>query len=342
MKKEIERATIEDVARLAGVSHATVGRVVGNYGSVSDKTRKRVMEAIESLNYKPNAVAQSLRSNKTNTLGVIVSSIANNFFSKVISSIENEAMKSGYSVMVCSTHENAQEELKLVRVMQNRRVDGIIMSSLGDNKLAAELQSYSMPIVFIDQSIPNFPFDQIDSTHYQGTFEATEYLIGLGHKKIGVLATSKFPSVRQRLQGYQDALHKHGIPYDHTLIADSHEWDWNLGQRMLRDLLVINHDITAILVLNNNLCDSVVLGMRELNKKIYEDISLLTWDDTPLNEILGISAIVQFPEIIGRLAVSQALKRVEESSSGSLEKEETYYKKLDTQLVIRESCRKIT
>lgn len=75
MKKEIERATIEDVARLAGVSHATVGRVVGNYGSVSDKTRKRVMEAIESLNYKPNAVAQSLRSNKTNTLGVIVSSI---------------------------------------------------------------------------------------------------------------------------------------------------------------------------------------------------------------------------------------------------------------------------
>ncbi|MCQ5187600.1 hypothetical protein NE581_10680, partial [Streptococcus parasanguinis] len=71
-------------------------------------------------------------------------------------------MKSGYSVMVCSTHENAHEELKLVRVMQNRRVDGIIMSSLGDNKLAAELQSYSMPIVFIDQSIPNFPFDQID------------------------------------------------------------------------------------------------------------------------------------------------------------------------------------
>lgn len=343
MVKSNNAVTIQDVAAMAGVSHSTVGRVIGNYGSVSEKTRTRVLQAIEQLKYSPNAVAQSLRNKKTNTLAVVVGSIANNFFSKVISIIENEAASHGYSLIICSTHEDIQTEAHQLQCMQSRRVDAIILASMRDEVPAAEMGLYQsdIPMICIDREIPNVRCDLIQTANFQGTLEATEYLIGLGHRRIGVLATSQFQTVRQRLEGYQAALERHGVPYDPNLVVDRRFPGDNAGGEMVKELLMLNEDVTALLLLNNNLCESVLLTLRDMKKAIPEALSLITWDDTPMNDLLQITAIAQFPELIGKAAAKQAIKRIQENEECIHPKQELFIKTLDTELRIRGSCRKI-
>lgn len=341
MKGNEERITIEHVAELSGVSRSTVGRVIGNYGSVSEKSRKKVQAAIEQLNYSPNAVAQSLRQKKTNTIAVVVGSVSNNFFSKVIGAIENEAAARGYSLLICSTHENPKMEMHHLRTLQNRRVDAIILASMQEGTMDVDLGLYNseIPIVYIDSGIPGIPHDLIESANFQGTYEATEYLIQLGHRKIGVLATTFFPTVRQRLAGYRAAMEANGIPCSEHLIVDQQPWMENPGKDMLHELLFLNDDVTALLILNNNLCDSVLLGLREMKKSIPDDISLITWDDTALNDLLEITTIAQFPELIGKAATHQAIKRIEAEKPET--NEELFIKTLDTELRIRNSCKAI-
>ena len=123
------RITISDVAKTAGVSAATVGRVVGGYGSVSSKTRDKVLKAIAELGYSPNVVAQGLRSRKTKTIAVIIGSISNSFFANMVSAIENEADEYGYNVIICNTNEDPELEMKHIINLQARMIDGIILSS---------------------------------------------------------------------------------------------------------------------------------------------------------------------------------------------------------------------
>ena len=336
------QVTIENVAAKAGVSRSTVGRVIGNYGSVSEKSRKKVLEAIEELNYSPNAIAQSLRIKKTNTIAVVVDSVANKFFSKVIGAIEIEAFAKGYNVFVSSTHEKIENEISQLQNLQSRQVDAIILSSLQSEVREEDKHLYkeSVPIVYIDHEIRGIKHSLIESDNYKGTFTATEYLIKLGHRKIGVLSTSNFPVVKDRLKGYKDALKKHDIQYDEQLILDITYHRDNAGQNMIKELLMMDNKITAVLILNNNLFDGALLGLRELNKKIPDDISLITWDDTSLNDLLGITAIAQFPEMIGKVEATRAIKCIEERREGK-QSEKCLVRTLDTELRIRTSCRNI-
>ncbi|MDR1511159.1 MAG: LacI family transcriptional regulator [Synergistaceae bacterium] len=341
MKSNGDNMTIEDVAVEAKVSRSTVGRVIGNYGSVSENSRKRVQAAIEKLHYSPNAVAQSLRNRRTNTIAVVVGSVSNRFFSKVIGAIENEVANSGYSLLICSTNEDLKTEVRHLRSLLSRRVDAVILSSLQESIPPSELGLYNseIPIIYIDSAIPNVCHDLIESANYEGTYEATEYLLSLGHRKIGVLMTSLFPTVRQRVEGYRGALAAHGMPCDEKLIVDQQPWMKNLGRQMLQELLVLNDEVTAILILNNNLCDDVLLGLRDLKKRIPDDISLMTWDDTAMNDLLGITTIAQFPELIGKTAAIQAIRRSQESNNSKQKEQNLYIRTLKTELRIRTSCK---
>ena len=335
-----EKVTIRDVAELAGVSHSTVGRVIGNYGSVSEKARTRVMTAIEKLGYSPNAVAQSLRNKKTNTIAVVVGSIANNFFSKVIGAMENVTTSQGFNLLICSTHEDIVTEVRHLQNLQRKRVDAIIMSSLQTNVSAADMGLYNseIPIVYIDYSTTNVPHDLLESAIFKGTFQATEYLINLGHRKIGAMCTPQFPTVKQRFEGYCAALKKHGILFEPSLVVNRQYHSENAGREMVKELFLLNDDITALLILNNNLCDSTLLALRDMNKNIPDDISLITWDDTSLNDLLEITTIAQFPELIGKVAALQAIKRVQEVNSGKIS-QERFVKTLGTEFRIRKSCK---
>ena len=198
MKQSI---TINDVAKLAGVSRATAGRVVGNYGNVSEKSRLRVQAAIKELNYSPNTIAQSLRNNTTKTIAVILGNVKNNYCNALVYAVEKEAQKEGYSVIICNTRENIQREIMHIQNMRNRHVDGIILMSAftTDEQIRdeeKELYESNYPMVFVDRKIHGLKRDVIMSNNVEASYEATSHLLKLGHKNIGIIATADYSTIR--------------------------------------------------------------------------------------------------------------------------------------------------
>ena len=208
--------TIREVAGIAGVSYATVSHVINNTRVVSPETRERVMDAMAELNYRPNALARSLRQGKTNTLGLVLPDSANPFFAEISRSIEDEAFNKGYSVFLCNTELDTRRELFYVDVLSKKQVDGIIFVAAGDQADSLDfLAREGMPVVMIDRNIPNVEVDAVLPDHQLGGFLATRHLLQLGHKRIACIAgpSSITPSA-ERITGYRDALEQAEIPYD--------------------------------------------------------------------------------------------------------------------------------
>ena len=330
--------TIDDVAKLAGVSKATVGRVIGNYGSVSEKSRKKVLEAVAQLDYVPNTIAQGLRSHSTKTIAVVLGSIKNDYCNALVYAIEKEAMKRDYNVLICNTHENLDKEIKHLQTIRSRQVDGVILISVYTvgkvipDRYRHLYESQNIPMIFVDRNIIGIKKDLIQSNNEQASYEATKYLISLGHRRIGVIGTVAYSTVQERLKGYRSALQEAGIPVDSSLIVDAEYSENRAGQRLAAKLLDEHPDMTAMYVLNNTLCGSVLLELKKRDMKTPDDISLLTWDDDEINELFDITTVVQRVDEIGKRAVNRLFELMENPQSP------IYTQQVSTQLVIRKSC----
>ena len=331
--------TIDDVARLAGVSRATAGRVVGNYGSVSEKSRERVWDAVRQLDYQPNLIARGLRSQTTKTIAVIVGSIRNTYSTALVYAVEKEAQKKGYNVLVCTTHEDIEKELKHLKDLNSRKVDGVILMSAyradaNMDKNYKEFYISKLPIVFVDRNIPGINRDVIQSENFDASYKATKYLMDMGHRKIGIIATSNFSTVQERIKGYKAAFADAGIEYDESLISSVDELSDKMSRKVCHEFLEEHPDITALYILNNSLCSGVLLDLKERKMKIPQDISLLVWDDEEYNELLDITTIEQPITEIGK----QATRRLFELIGEPEETTDYECKKLDPELIIRKSC----
>lgn len=331
--------TIDDVAKLAGVSRATAGRVVGNYGSVSEKSRERVWDAVRQLDYQPNLIARGLRSQTTKTIAVIVGSIRNTYSTALVYAVEKEAQKKGYNVLVCTTHEDIEKELKHLKDLNSRKVDGVILMSAyradaNMDKNYKEFYISKLPIVFVDRNIPGINRDVIQSENFDASYKATKYLMDMGHRKIGIIATSNFSTVQERIKGYKAAFANAGIEYDESLIASVDELSDKMSRKVCHEFLEEHPDITALYILNNSLCSGVLLDLKERQMKIPQDISLLVWDDEEYNELLDITTIEQPITEIGK----QATRRLFELIGEPEETTDFECKKLDPELIIRKSC----
>ena len=331
--------TIDDVAKLAGVSRATAGRVVGNYGSVSEKSRERVWDAIRQLDYQPNLIARGLRSQTTKTIAVIVGSIRNTYSTALVYAVEKEAQKKGYNVLICTTHEDIEKELKHLKDLNSRKVDGVILMSAyradaNMDKKYKEFYISKLPIVFVDRNIPGINRDVIQSENFDASYKATKYLMDMGHRKIGIIATSNFSTVQERIKGYKAAFANAGIEYDESLIASVDELSDKMSRKVCHEFLEEHPDITALYILNNSLCSGVLLDLKERQMKIPQDISLLVWDDEEYNELLDITTIEQPITEIGK----QATRRLFELIGEPEETTDFECKKLDPELIIRKSC----
>ena len=331
--------TIDDVAKLAGVSRATAGRVVGNYGSVSEKSRERVWDAVRQLDYQPNLIARGLRSQTTKTIAVIVGSIRNTYSTALVYAVEKEAQKKGYNVLICTTHEDIEKELKHLKDLNSRKVDGVILMSAyradaNMDKKYKEFYISKLPIVFVDRNIPGINRDVIQSENFDASYKATKYLMDMGHRKIGIIATSNFSTVQERIKGYKAAFANAGIEYDESLIASVDELSDKMSRKVCHEFLEEHPDITALYILNNSLCSGVLLDLKERQMKIPQDISLLVWDDEEYNELLDITTIVQPITEIGK----QATRRLFELIGEPEETTDFECKKLDPELIIRKSC----
>lgn len=335
----MQETTIDDVAKLAGVSRATAGRVVGNYGSVSEKTREKVMKAVRQLDYQPNLIARGLRSHTTKTIALIVGSIKNNYSNALVYAVEKEAQKKGYNVIICNTHESEEKEMQHLKSLNSRKVDGVILMSSykAGKEVGKELMGLYMgklPIVFVDREVPGVRRDIIQSDNFQASYDATNYLIEMKHRKIGVIATANFPTVQERIYGYKEALKKSGIEIDETLIAEVKGLDEKESQMKTEELLDRHSDITALYVLNNSLSIGVLMELKKRKINVPSDISLLVWDDEEFNEFLDITTVVQPIEEIGRQATKRLFELIGETDT------EPEYKcmRLKTELVMRNSC----
>lgn len=331
--------TIDDVAKLAGVSRATAGRVVGNYGSVSEKSRERVWDAVRQLDYQPNLIARGLRSQTTKTIAVIVGSIRNTYSTALVYAVEKEAQKKGYNVLVCTTHEDIEKELKHLKDLNSRKVDGVILMSAyradaNMDKNYKEFYISKLPIVFVDRNIPGINRDVIQSENFDASYKATKYLMDMGHRKIGIIATSNFSTVQERIKGYKAAFADAGIKYDESLISSVDELSDKMSRKVCHEFLEEHPDITALYILNNSLCSGVLLDLKERKMKIPQDISLLVWDDEEYNELLDITTIEQPITEIGK----QATRRLFELIGEPEETTDYECKKLDPELIIRKSC----
>lgn len=331
--------TIDDVAKLAGVSRATAGRVVGNYGSVSEKSRERVWDAVRQLDYQPNLIARGLRSQTTKTIAVIVGSIRNTYSTALVYAVEKEAQKKGYNVLICTTHEDIEKELKHLKDLNSRKVDGVILMSAyradaNMDKKYKEFYISKLPIVFVDRNIPGINRDVIQSENFDASYKATKYLMDMGHRKIGIIATSNFSTVQERIKGYKAAFANAGIEYDESLIASVDELSDKMSRKVCHEFLEEHPDITALYILNNSLCSGVLLDLKERQMKIPQDISLLVWDDEEYNELLDITTIEQPITEIGK----QATRRLFELIGEPEETTDFDCKKLDPELIIRKSC----
>ena len=331
--------TIDDVAKLAGVSRATAGRVVGNYGSVSEKSRERVWDAVRQLDYQPNLIARGFRSQTTKTIAVIVGSIRNTYSTALVYAVEKEAQKKGYNVLICTTHEDIEKELKHLKDLNSRKVDGVILMSAyradaNMDKKYKEFYISKLPIVFVDRSIPGINRDVIQSENFDASYKATKYLMDMGHRKIGIIATSNFSTVQERIKGYKAAFANAGIEYDESLIASVDELSDKMSRKVCHEFLEEHPDITALYILNNSLCSGVLLDLKERQMKIPQDISLLVWDDEEYNELLDITTIEQPITEIGK----QATRRLFELIGEPEETTDFECKKLDPELIIRKSC----
>ena len=331
--------TIDDVAKLAGVSRATAGRVVGNYGSVSEKSRERVWDAVRQLDYQPNLIARGLRSQTTKTIAVIVGSIRNTYSTALVYAVEKEAQKKGYNVLICTTHEDIEKELKHLKDLNSRKVDGVILMSAyrADANMDKKYKKFyisKLPIVFVDRNIPGINRDVIQSENFDASYKATKYLMDMGHRKIGIIATSNFSTVQERIKGYKAAFANAGIEHDESLIASVDELSDKMSRKVCHEFLEEHPDITALYILNNSLCSGVLLDLKERQMKIPQDISLLVWDDEEYNELLDITTIEQPITEIGK----QATRRLFELIGEPEETTDFECKKLDPELIIRKSC----
>lgn len=311
------RVTLVDVAKKAHVSVATAARVLGQYGSVGAATREKVLKAAEELGYVPNALARSMVTARTYTIGLVIPDIRNMFFASVARAIEKRAHTENYRLFVCDTDNDMDREEAYLQDLYERRVDGLIVaSSAASGHVHKSLKRSTAPVVLIDRELRDVPFDTVRTDHEAGAFLATEHLIKLGHRRIGIVVGTGSESVHeQRVDGYRQALEQHGIPFDPDLVKRR---DWETGHESVDELLALSKPPTAIFATNPVVTVAVLVDLKRLRVQVGTDIALVAFDDLDTAELFNppLTVVAQNPTQIGSTAIDVLLQRISGEVTG--------------------------
>lgn len=289
-------ATIKDIAEKAEVSTATVSYVLNNTGNISPETRKKVLKVIEALNYKPNQIAKSLKLKKTKTIGVIVEDITVFNAAEIIDGINEYAEKIGYSIILTNmrlfkmTGNNffdiekcSHIAMKKMDELLSNEVDGIIYIGVHPRDVTGVLTKVDKPIVYTycyTTSEKDFAVNYDDE---QASYEATKYLINLGHKKIGLISglIDSIPT-HARYTGYYRALREHNLIFDPSFIKTG-DWEFESGYAMAKEILAQDNVPTAILAMNDLMAGGVIEACKDVGLKVPEDLSVVGFDNRELS-----------------------------------------------------------
>jgi DNA-binding LacI/PurR family transcriptional regulator len=309
-----EKLNIDQVAKIAGVSTATVSRVINDYPFVREQTRQKVLKVIGETKYRVNAVARNLRRRRTYSIGVIVSNVLSPFYSVIAKSVEDVAIKNGYSTILCNGGDNPEKELKYLRVLHENRVDGIILSPTGKNRDYLQfLISSGIPVSFVDRTVEGVECDAVLVNNREASHRAVEYLVKKGYRRIGFISG---PEDRMtgfdRLEGYIRALRDNRIDVDERLIKFG-DFTIESGRQRAAELLE-ETDSEVIYVANHDMATGAYQVLRERGVRIPEDIGFMMFDDPDWATLVSprITAIRQPVYTLGSTAAELLFKRIME------------------------------
>jgi DNA-binding LacI/PurR family transcriptional regulator len=281
------KPTIYDVAREAGVSIATVSKVLNNNGRISDKTREKVQQIMEELNYQPSLVASALTSRRTGTIGLMIPDIANPFFAEAARGIEDYAQEQGSDLIVCSTDRSDEKAERYISLLLRKRVDGLIIAShIGEPDMIRRLLADRVPLVLFSADLRMIESHSVTVDDYKGGYQATEYLLSLGHRRLGIISDN-LPGSRLRAEGFQDALKAAGIPFDNPANITHTSATLENGRIAAAAMLSQAEEQrpTAIFACNDLLAIGVLKEARSAGLSIPRDLSVIGFDNTMLAEI---------------------------------------------------------
>ncbi|HZX26294.1 MAG TPA: LacI family DNA-binding transcriptional regulator [Telluria sp.] len=276
-------ATMKQVAEKAGVSTSTVSHVINNTRVVSDDVRERVLAVIQELRYIPSAVARSLKNDKTHTIGMMIPNNSNPYFAELIQGIEDASFKLGYNIILCNAYDDAKKQAAYLRVLMEKRIDGLILVASGDDEELAEiLRGMPMPKVVVDREVSGVDADFIEADHDRGGYLATKYLLGLGHRDIACVSGPMHlvPS-RDRVAGYQRALQEAGIAVNSHFLVHS-DFTSEGGYTAFKHLLGLAHRPTAVFAGNDLMAFGGMCAANEAGVRVPEDLSVIGYDDIAL------------------------------------------------------------
>lgn len=328
-------ATIKDVSQLAGVSVATVSRAFANPEKVSKTTIKKVMKAADKLNYTPNLLAQTFRTNRTNSIVVIVPDLANQFFSRVLAGIEEVASSEGLYMLLANSHDELDFERRCVRMVKSRRVDGVIqlgsrpLEELSDGDAIKDIPFVHAVEPPVYTSAPSICVDNVAASA-----AIVSHLIDLGHKNISIIAGQKDSLITQyRLQGYKEAMRQAGLKTNDNNVIYS-VYNMEGGYNGANRLLALNLQHSAVFCMSDEIAIGALRCFREHNINVPKDISLTGFDNIQFGAFVSptLTTVIQPAKRLGKQAMSLLIDRM---SSGFTSKPATI--KMSAELVFRES-----
>jgi len=332
-----KKVSLQDVARVADVSPATVSRVINGTVKVKPQKKQRVLDVIARLGYSPSRVARRLRSKHATSqlVGLIVPDLQNPFFSGIARAVEDIAYEHSYAVMVCNSDENEEKEKFYLDILASEQVSGLIIAPTPYNhKHIRKLIDEEFPVVVVDRKIDNLNADIVVCNSKQGAFNAVQKLIDKGHSQIAIInSLQNLYTTKERLAGYEEAHYKNKIPLNNNFIrwGDSKQ---ESGIRETRELLAMDTPPTAIFSANNLMTLGIYEEIYRQNKKIPDDVAVIGFDDMPWSSAMfpALTAVSQPYYEIGEKAIELILERAEKPGK----KTRNYI--LNTKLIERNSC----
>ncbi len=327
-KKTIKRATVYDVAKMAGTSTATVSRVLSNSDyPISKEIRKKVIDAAQKMNYTPNLLGRMLKKSESKDIGVIIPNISNPFYPQLVLGIETEAKKHGFNILLCNSFRDVTNEKKYIESMYQKQVRGIILSTISEEHgFLKELCDRGLKIVGFDQNIEDFQCNKITFDFTQAGMMAVDYLISKGHKKIA-FATSPLTrrSRREIFDGYKLGLMKNNIGFSDDLVyivelekeVENGTFEFQSGVDIARKCLASANLPTAIFAVNDITAMGIIHGLINSGIKVPDDISVMGFDNIEFSAMINppLTTINQPAFETGRLACKILIENLEDSDS---------------------------
>jgi LacI family transcriptional regulator len=328
--------TIKEIAKIANVSPMTVSRAVNNSRKVREATRENILEIASRLDYRPNRIARSLVSKKSNLISLIVANISNPFFAEISRGIEDKARENGYNVIFSSTDDDPKNLESCVRIMREMGVDGFIIAAVSlKEPIVDELVDQDFPVVLVNRRVKKNNVNYVVVDNQKGAHLAVEHLINNGYKKIGIITgKSSVSTGKERFQGYRQGLLDHGLKFKEEYSSQG-PFTQEHGKKAAKKMLTLKNRPEAIFAASDNIAWGVMDAAGELGLKIPEDLAIVGFDDTNFssNSNIRLTTVSQRKYEMGERGVQTLIDLIESQQSDYINKIV-----LEPRLIIRESC----